>query len=248
MSIYRNSIALGALAFMSLVMLVSLIDLSLVIDHGISLIYNQIGPKIAPNMITVILFDLRGYDTLGECLVLVSGVLITSLIFGRGILHEFKHDKLKGTDLKTTPILDYFTPLLILLVFALGVYITLGGHITPGGGFQGGSLIAAGILFGLAIYGRKSIVEFDHSILIRLETLGVLTYILIGLIGLITGGFFLYNIGTDLYELSMIENNWIFNYPDITQAGVIPYLNIAVLLKVSAGLATILLVLVGVKK
>ena len=41
-------------------------------------------------MVTNIVFDWRGYDTLGEALILVSAVLIVLLIFGRG--------KLKGDE------------------------------------------------------------------------------------------------------------------------------------------------------
>ena len=31
-----------------------------------SYLYNWVGPTIAPNMVTNIVFDWRGYDTLGE--------------------------------------------------------------------------------------------------------------------------------------------------------------------------------------
>ncbi len=51
---------------------------------GISYLYNWIGPHIAPNMVTNVIFDWRGYDTLGEALILVTAVVITLLIFGRG--------------------------------------------------------------------------------------------------------------------------------------------------------------------
>jgi energy-converting hydrogenase B subunit I len=223
--------------------------LNAVIEPGVSNVYNIVGPLIAPNMITVILFDFRGFDTLGECLVLVTGVLVTALIFGRGGLNPEPEEEHKdGEDVKPTPILDYFTPLVILLIMALGVYVALGGHITPGGGFQGGSLIAAGVLIGLAVYGRRTLIEFSHGLLIHLETLGVLLYILLGLFGLIYGGFFLYNLGVNLYDAAPTGAAALFDYPDITHAGIIPYLNIAVLLKVSAGLSTVFIVLLGVRK
>ena len=78
----------------------ALFNLKSIIAPGISLIYNALGPNIAPNMVTniaetrinasPIVFDWRGYDTLGEALILVSAVLIVLLIFGRG--------KLKGDE------------------------------------------------------------------------------------------------------------------------------------------------------
>ena len=55
-------------------------------DVSLSRTYNIFGPEIAPNMVTTILFDFRGYDTLGECVILVSGVLALSLLYGRGLV------------------------------------------------------------------------------------------------------------------------------------------------------------------
>jgi energy-converting hydrogenase B subunit H len=51
---------------------------------GISYLYNWVGPKIAPNMVTLVVFDWRGYDTLGEVLILVTAVVAVLLVFGRG--------------------------------------------------------------------------------------------------------------------------------------------------------------------
>ena len=35
-------------------------------------------------MVTNVVFDWRGYDTLGESIILVTAVIVTLLIFGRG--------------------------------------------------------------------------------------------------------------------------------------------------------------------
>jgi len=35
-------------------------------------------------MVTVVVFDWRGYDTLGEALILVTAVIAVLLVFGRG--------------------------------------------------------------------------------------------------------------------------------------------------------------------
>lgn len=57
-----------------------------VILPGVSNIYNSLGTAIAPNMITVLIFDFRGYDTLGESIILLSAVALVLLIFGKGRL------------------------------------------------------------------------------------------------------------------------------------------------------------------
>ena len=54
------------------------------IQPGISLVYNAIGTQLAPNMVTLVVFDWRGFDTLGESLILVTAVLVVILVFGRG--------------------------------------------------------------------------------------------------------------------------------------------------------------------
>lgn len=54
------------------------------IQPGISLVYTAIGTQLAPNMVTLVVFDWRGFDTLGESLILVTAVLVVLLIFGKG--------------------------------------------------------------------------------------------------------------------------------------------------------------------
>ncbi|MDP1552962.1 MAG: EhbH [Methanobacteriaceae archaeon] len=80
----RNLIASIALAIFGITLFESFISFSQAINPGINQIYLWIGTKIAPNLVTTVIFDWRGYDTLGEALILVTAVIITLLIFGRG--------------------------------------------------------------------------------------------------------------------------------------------------------------------
>jgi energy-converting hydrogenase B subunit H len=66
----------------------ALFELDRLIVPGVSEIYNRLGTEIAPNMVTLVVFDWRGYDTLGEALILVSSVVVVLLVFGRGILKD----------------------------------------------------------------------------------------------------------------------------------------------------------------
>lgn len=81
---YRNLIAGLALVAFTVTFFQSIIDFKPLIYPGISYIYNWVGPHIAPNMVTNVVFDWRGYDTLGEALILVTAVIVTLLVFGRG--------------------------------------------------------------------------------------------------------------------------------------------------------------------
>jgi energy-converting hydrogenase B subunit I len=146
-------------------------------------------------------------------------------------------------------ILKIFTFPIAIIIMCLGVLTILGGHITPGGGFQGGAMIAGAVILCIIVYGiKESPIQLPHSFISAIESIGALGYILFGIAGLIFGGFFLYNLGADIYNVvpQMISN--IFHYPDPTNAGIIPYLNIFVGLKVFVGLSAIVIAFSQFKK
>lgn len=139
-------------------------------------------------------------------------------------------------------ILKLFVFPISLIIICLGINTILGGHITPGGGFQGGAMIAGGLIFCIIVYGlEKSPLKLSHSFLSSMESIGALGYIFLGLAGLIFSGFFLYNLGTDLYGIVPAAIKTVFHYPDPTNAGIIPYLNYAVGIKVLVGLSAVVI-------
>lgn len=73
-----------AILVVTVIFLNSVFQFSYMIFPGINYIYQGIGVNIAPNLVTNIVFDFRGFDTLGEALILVSAVVTTMLVFGRG--------------------------------------------------------------------------------------------------------------------------------------------------------------------
>ena len=139
-------------------------------------------------------------------------------------------------------------PISIILI-CLGITTILGGHITPGGGFQGGAMIASGIILSILVYGLgNSPLELSHTYIEVLESVGALGFVIFGLIGLFIGGFYLYNVGTDILNVVPAAIQNVFHYPDVTNAGIIPYLNIFVGLKVFVGLSSIVIAFAGFKK
>ena len=139
-------------------------------------------------------------------------------------------------------------PISIILI-CFGIMTILGGHITPGGGFQGGAMMASGIILSLVVYGLgNSPLELSHTYIEVLESIGALGFVIFGLIGLFVGGFYLYNVGTDLFNVVPAAIQNVLHYPDVTNAGIIPYLNIFVGLKVFAGLSAIVIAFAGFKK
>ena len=136
-----------------------------------------------------------------------------------------------------------------MILICLGIMTILGGHITPGVGFQGGAMIASGVILSILVYGLgNSPLEFSHTYIEVLESVGALGFIIFGLVGLFVGGFFLYNVGTDILNIVPSAIQTAFHYPDVTNAGIIPYLNIFVGLKVFVGLSAIVIAFAGFKK
>ena len=123
-----------------------------------------------------------------------------------------------------------------------GLYIIMHGHLTPGGGFQGGAVVASACAMILVAYGSiwtmSKVKEKQLSIL---ESIGA-----IGFIGLAFLGFIY---ATPIFFKNfLVGNPHLFGRPalghaDIYTAGVLPFMNLAVGLKVVAGLFVIVLVM-----
>ncbi len=156
----------------------------------------------ARNMVTAVLADYRGYDTLGEAVVVFAAGLgcfvVLALSAGArrselpapGMSHGFG-----------SPILDTAARLLTpwLLVFA--VHVLVHGHTSPGGGFQGGVLLGCGLVTMRLVRGPPrpaagsdpGVPAFGPSLRasLILACAGVLLYLGIGLAAMAFGGAFL---------------------------------------------------------
>jgi len=114
----------------------------------------------AVNVISGIILNFRGFDTLGESHVLfiaVCSVLILLHMHPAGsghALHAYDYN-----DANEEPhddlILKSGARILFPLIAMFGVYIILNGNISPGGGFSGGAVIGAGLIMYLSVYGYR---------------------------------------------------------------------------------------------
>lgn len=82
----RNLFAAVITAILAVTLFDAVFHISTMITPGVSNIYNSLGTQIAPNMVTTVIFDFRGYDTLGESIILLTAGLVVLLVFGRGKL------------------------------------------------------------------------------------------------------------------------------------------------------------------
>ena len=234
---YRNLAALAAFLIFSGTILITFYRLEVI--PGVSYIYSLIAPNIAPNAVGTIVFDFRGYDTLGETLILITAVITVGVVFGRGAFIEEERAELRHVT--PTSVQSVFGVPVILILMCFGLLLIFGGHLTPGGGFQGGSVLATAFFISIVIYGiKRNPFHYGHDFLIGMETLGALMFLLMGVIGVAVSGYYLYNVGANIWDQGFLE---FLKYVDPTNAGMLPYLNVAVGLEVfgSLGIAAVFL-------
>jgi multisubunit Na+/H+ antiporter MnhB subunit len=119
------------------------------------------------------------------------------------------------------------------MLFLFGCYIVLHGHLTPGGGFAGGVLIAAAyILVSLAFGSVENVEQHRYTFSSVFESMGGLGFVLLGLMGYVAGLDFFNNLWAD-YGTPL----------RLVSGGIIPLANVAISMKVGAGLFGIFLAL-----
>ncbi|MDA3809456.1 MAG: hypothetical protein PF518_03900 [Spirochaetaceae bacterium] len=201
---------------------------------------NGVKESGAQNLVSAIYLGYRAYDTLGETIVLlvaVSGTISIVSHSGISLAKGFNEEPLikkTNKDLpfsRRTELVDVVTGKLGPIVLMFGLYVMLFGHLTPGGGFQGGVVIASGIVFiALGSKTESSTPLQEAGVLAKIEAAGFLSLILASLAG-IPGGF------------------GYFGNP-LSQSGVSPVsyiilLNIIIGLKVGAGIGFMCIAMLG---
>lgn len=176
------------------------------------------------NIVTAIVVNYRGFDTLGEVLVLFTSVAGASFILRRREGLRRAHSVASSEFIQTGAKL-LFAPLMVF-----GAYIFVHGHLTPGGGFQGGAVIASAVL--LLLFANRDR-HLPHGLITWIESLSGFGFVLAGLSGLAIAGSFLSNKGV----LPLGTWNALFS------GGMIPLIYVLVGLKVGAELSALLDVL-----
>lgn len=112
---------------------------------------NDLLPKLrnVSNMVAAVNFDVRGIDTVGEELMLLAATTGATVLL-RGRRGEEMTERAGRTpgrptiDRADATVLLSRVGAIALLLF--GPYVVLHGTVTPGGGFQGGVVIASGLM------------------------------------------------------------------------------------------------------
>jgi multicomponent Na+:H+ antiporter subunit B len=130
---------------------------------------------------------------------------------------------------------------LMAFVLVFGLYVIMHGHVTPGGGFQGGAIIASGVVMLIVAFGSGQIKKFLRERRLSLvESSGALLFILIAFAGIGTVFFYNFLVGSRIFGGIPPTGS---NPGDVWTGGVIPLMNLGVGLKVIAGLSAAVLAL-----
>jgi multicomponent Na+:H+ antiporter subunit B len=158
--------------------------------------YGDLIAKLAPkerhmaNTVTAVVFDYRGFDTMGEELLLFAAASAVALL----LRERREHQVTDVVDGVSSPAVRGVGALAAVALLVLGLNVVAHGFITPGGGFQGGVVLAAAfaVIF-LAVEYRAYRRLASTSLAEPLESFGAGAYVGLGLIALASGLAFLQN-------------------------------------------------------
>jgi multicomponent Na+:H+ antiporter subunit B len=171
------------------------------------------------NLVTSVVVNYRGFDTLGEVTVLfLAATGVGALI---AVLPYDDRKGKKGPD--PSFIMTHGGMVAIPVIALFGTYVFLHGHLSPGGGFQGGVIIATAFLLYIIVRPGKGI---THQTLSFSESVAGLSFVGLGLIGLAVSSVFLDNVIEGYGELG-----------DLVSGGLLPLIYIAIGVKVGSELS-----------
>ena len=147
-----------------------------------------------PNIVTSVLADYRGFDTMFE-----TAVIFTAGLAVIAILRRYKKDDSTEIPEPYTisegypdTIIRFVARQLVPFIQLFALYVVAHGHHSPGGGFQGGVIIGASfILLAISFDTRMIIGLMSEKSNILLGNIGVLIYAGIGFLCLLLGANFL---------------------------------------------------------
>jgi multicomponent Na+:H+ antiporter subunit B len=180
----------------------------------------------APNVITGILLTYRGFDTLGEVAVLFMVAAGVGLVLGDSARRRDAVPAETEATIPATELVRNGAAVLFPLISIFAAYIIMNGHLSAGGGFQGGAIIASGVML-LLLANPEYMV--DHDFLGITESLAGVLYVLAGIAGLMFAGGFL-----DSRMLPLGQFGAFFS------AGAIPVISVLLGVKVGCELSVII--------
>lgn len=200
-----------------------------------ALVRASVPERHALDVVAAVNFDFRGFDTLGEELVLFTAVVGVAMLLRRSRAEveerpSEQEDRERGrSPPSTSGAVRTLGAGLTGFTLLFGAYVATHGHLSPGGGFQGGVLLATALL---VVYLCSDVRTFTRvaprPAAEGLEAIGAGGYAALGVAGLVVGAAYLANV----LPLGRIG--------DVLGSGTILALNVLVAVAVAAGLVVLL--------
>ena len=149
--------------------------------------YTEIG---IPNIVSAVLASYRGFDTLGETLVVfIAGIGVLVLLRDKDTLSPKPG---KNLAFELSPIIRVTSNFVVPIIMLLGFYMLIHGEESPGGGFQAGAIIASAIVIYALNFGTKYLNSLiSLSVYLRTAALGTMLYVMTGVVSILCGGQYL---------------------------------------------------------
>jgi multicomponent Na+:H+ antiporter subunit B len=142
-----------------------------------------------PNMVTSVLASYRGFDTLGETVVVFAAAIGVLSLLG---IRRREVGEEPESGLKAHRVLRVVAKIIIPLAILFALYVQFHGDFGPGGGFQAGVIAAAAFILYALVFGLPlAFAVVGPKFLELMSSFGVLLYAGVGLYSMFKGGNFL---------------------------------------------------------
>jgi multicomponent Na+:H+ antiporter subunit B len=198
--------------------------------YGTTINHVVAAERQVTNAVSAVVFDYRGYDTMGEELILFVSVVGVTLLLRerRSEADEITADAAAAEQVPSSGAIRSVGVVVATATMLTGLYVVAHGQLTPGGGFQGGIVLGAAfvLVYAAGAFGRLRRLEPAPWMELA-DAAGAAGLVLLGLGGLLAGGAFFHN---------FLSTGTI---GQLQSGGIIPFANVAVGLEVMG--ATVLL-------
>lgn len=160
-------------------------------------IVESYGDTKVPNLVTSVLADYRGYDTMFETVVIfAAGMAIFAILRVVGNENDPRTKQVgenSFTDGDHSRIIVGTTCRIVVPVIQLfALYVIAHGHHSPGGGFQGGVILGASfIIIALSDCLNAALRRFSEKSYITIAVTGIVIYAAFGVVAQLLGANFL---------------------------------------------------------
>ena len=170
-------------------------------------INNALSDTHAHNIVTAVLADYRGFDTLFEtCVMLLSGIAVMTILSAKEKVTQNPRQEMtahRSASSFGSALMDGAFRIVVPIILIYGIYVLFHGEVSLGGGFQAGALLACAYLLNRIIpkSGLGSLSDRVRDVQkwqkareelgIITAGLGIFFYMFTGILPMLNGGRFL---------------------------------------------------------